>query len=154
MIPESELIRNEYVIRDMQLLGEVKLTKNGLIRYICLSLGLINPNESRVLIFDIMQALIEFHFEEIEPDINQLMEKINKIRENKKPAQIKAVRYHLFQLKKRGIIERKNGKYRFSLPPLAENKDLGQILEQIYIQNTKNAFEKIKKALEILKTMR
>jgi|YelNatPaOPRAMG01_1025707.scaffolds.fasta_scaffold18404_5 hypothetical protein len=152
MIPEKELIRNEYIIRDMQLLGEVKLTKKGLIRYLCLSLGLINPNETRTLIFDIIEALIFFHYKEINPDIHQIIQKINQIRseENKPQANIKAIRYHLFELKKLGILTKKDGKYFFALPSQLESKDLGMALEQIYLENTKNAFEKIKKVLKIL----
>ncbi|MFN3910357.1 MAG: hypothetical protein ACK4J0_03960 [Candidatus Anstonellaceae archaeon] len=153
MIPESELISKEYLVRDMQLLGEVKLTKKGLIRYICLSLGLIQPNESRTLIFDIMEALIFFHFKDEEPTTKQIIEKINKIRVNKPPAKLKAILYHLNQLKKRGLIVQKNGKYSFVMPALAESKDLGFALEQIYLGNIKIVFEKIKKALNVLKTM-
>jgi len=154
MIPEKDLIRNEYIVRDMQLLGEVKLTKKGLIRYLCLSLGLINPNETRTLIFDILEALIFFHYKEVNPDIHQIIQKINQIRsEEKKPeAKIKAIRYHLFQLKKLGILSKKEGKYFFALPTQLENKDLGIALEHIYLDNTKNAFEKIKKVLRILQT--
>ncbi|MCM8830728.1 MAG: hypothetical protein NC918_00845 [Candidatus Omnitrophica bacterium] len=153
MIPESELISKEYVVRDMQFLGEVKLTKKGLIRYICLSLGLIQPNESRTLVFDILEVLIFAHFKEEELTAKDIIERINKIRLNKPPAKLKAVMYHLKQLKNKGLITSKEGKYIFVIPPLAETKELGLILEHIYLSNIKIAFEKIKKALDILKTM-
>jgi hypothetical protein len=137
----------------MQLLSEVKLTKRGLVRYIALSLGLISPNESRTLMLDILESLFSAHFSNEEPDINQLMERINSLRPADSPAQIKAVRYHLHQLKERGILQRKDGKYKFILPPMAEKADLGEALEFIYITNAKNALEKTKKAIQALEHM-
>ncbi|MFH1306317.1 MAG: hypothetical protein ABIH83_01510 [Candidatus Micrarchaeota archaeon] len=152
-LPESNLIRQEHIVRDMQLLGEVKLTRRGLIRYLALSLGLISPNETRTLMLDILEGLLKAHFEGEEPDIHKIMKLINEVRGKDKPAGIKAVRYHLHQLKEKGILTRKAGKYKFSLSPMAENNDLGEALEYLYLTNTKNAFEKVKKAANTLKTM-
>jgi hypothetical protein len=36
---------------------------------------------------------------------------------------------------------------------MAEDKDLGGALEYLYITNTKNAFEKVRKAINSLQTM-
>jgi len=152
-LPESSLIRQEHVIRDMQLLGEVKLTRRGLVRYLALSLGLISPNESRTLMLDIFDGLLKAHFAQEEPDIHRMMEIINGIRGKENPAQVKAVRYHIHQLKEKGLLSRKCGKYRFTLPPMAEDKDLGYAFEHLYITNTKNAFEKVRKAVNSLKNM-
>lgn len=152
-MPESALIRQEHIVRDMQLLGEVKLTRRGLIRYLTLSLGLISPNETRTLMLDIVEALLKAHFKQEEPDIHRIMELINEVRGKNSPAQIKAVRYHLHQLKERGILSRKAGKYKIALPPMAESNDLGEALEYLYLTNTKNSFEKIKKAIKTLQTM-
>lgn len=152
-LPESALIRQEHIVRDMQLLGEVKLTRRGLVRYLALSLGLISPNETRTLMLDIFDALLKAHFSQEEPDIHRLMEIINLTREKENPAQVKAVRYHMHQLKERGIITRKAGKYKFTLPPMAEDNDLGYAFEHLYITNTKNAFEKVRKAVNSLKNM-
>lgn len=152
-LPESSLIRQEHVVRDMQLLGEVKLTRRGLIRYLALSLGLISPNESRTLMLDIFEALLKAHFAQEKPDIHRIMELINGLRDKDNPAQVKAVRYHIHQLKERGMIQRKSGRYSFALPPLAESEDLGTAFEYLYLTNTRNAFEKVKKAISSLKTM-
>jgi len=152
-MPESSLIRQEHVVRDMQLLGEVKLTRRALVRYLSLSLGLISPNETRTLMLDIFEGLLKAHFAGEEPDIHRLMDLINSVRKKDDPAQVKAVRYHLHQLKERGILARKAGRYKFSLPPMAENNDLGEALQYLYLTNTKNAFEKVKKALNSLQTM-
>lgn len=152
-LPESSLIRQEHIVRDMQLLSDVKLTRRGLIRYLALSLGLISPNESRTLMLDIFEALCGAHFARDEPDINMLMVRINSVRPADSPAQIKAVRYHLHVLKEKGILARKEGRYKFTLPPMAEKTDLGEALEYVYLTNTKNALEKTKKALQTLEHM-
>lgn len=151
--PESALIRQEHIIRDMQLFSEVKLTRRGVVRYMALSLGLISPNESRTLMLDILEALFGAHFANEEPNIHQIMDRINALRKADDPAQEKAVRYHLHQLKEKGILERKSGRYKFSLSPMAENSDLGEALEFVYLQNARTAFEKVKKAAGTLRHM-
>jgi hypothetical protein len=147
-LPESHLIRQEHVIRDMLFTSDVKLTRKSLIRWIALSLGLISPNETRTLMLDILESLFHFHFNGEEPDINTIVEHINTKREEKTNA--KAVRYHLLQLKKRGLIDRKAGRYSFALSPFAEGRDLSASVEYTYKQNVETAFEKIKAALKAL----
>jgi hypothetical protein len=151
---ESSLIRQEYIIRDMQLFSEVKLTRRGLVRYLALSLGLISPNETRTLLIDIFDALLKAHFASEEPDMNRIMELVNQVREKDlPPAQIKAVRYHIHQLKEKGLLARKTGRYKFALAPMAEDTDLANAFEYLYLTNTKNAFEKVRKAVGSLKHM-
>ncbi|MBM3229254.1 hypothetical protein FJZ26_02385 [Candidatus Parvarchaeota archaeon] len=154
-LPESKLIRQEQIIRDMQLTSEVKMTKKSLVRYVALSLGLILPGESRTLMLDILEALMFAHFEEQPPDIHQLLARIAKIQSIEvEKVNPKAVRYHTLELKKRGIIERKEHKYCFTMPPLADEPDLGAALEHVYLENCKTSFEKIKKAIGTLESMR
>jgi len=163
--PESSLIRQEHVIRDLQFTNEVKLTRRSLVRWLSLSLGLIAPNESRTLMLDLIDSLFYFHYQQEEPDINMIVNKVKELRKSsgekkeklsgaKAKAPVldeqtriaKAVRYHLLVLKKRGIIERHSGKYRFVLSPLIEDRDLGKSLEYTYTKNHEIIFEKIKKA--------
>ena len=153
-LPEASLVRQEHIIRDLQLTSEVKMTKKSLVRYLALSLGLIAPGESRTLMLDIFEAFLSAHFAQSPMDIHQLVEKIAEI-QDKRPDEInpKAVRYHTLELKKKGIIEKKDGKYRFSMPPMAEDDDLGAALEYTYMQNAKTTFDKIKLALNSLKHM-
>jgi DNA-binding transcriptional ArsR family regulator len=147
-IPESHLIRQEHIIRDMLFTSDVKLTRKSLIRWIALSLGLISPNETRTLMLDLLEALFHFHVKGDEPDITAIVEEINKKREEK--TNPKAVRYHLLQLKNRGLIERKAGRYAFVLSPFSEGRDLSTSIEYTYKQNVETAFEKIKAALKAL----
>ncbi len=151
-MPESELIRSECMVRDLQFNEDVKLTRKALVRWLALSLGLISPNESRKGLLEVLEALLFFHYRKrksgSDPNIHQLLEKIGKIK--KSGPNPKAVRYHLLQLKKRGIIETKKRKYRFSLAPMQENDDLSVALANVYRQRMDSSFAKIKKALSLL----
>ena len=151
-MPESELIRNECLVRDLQFNEEVKMTRKSLVRWLALSLGLISPNETRAGLLEVLEALLYFHFQkrhgEDDPDIYQILEKVKEIK--KEEPNPKAVRYHLLQLKKLGIIEAKSRKYRFVLAPMQENSDLAAALSYTYKQRMDSSFEKIKKALLVL----
>ena len=98
------------------------------------------------------EALLFFHFRRREsrsdPDIHAILAKIKDIK--KAEPNPKAVRYHLLQLKKLGIIETKKRKYRFVLAPLQENDDLAAGLSHVYRQRMDSSFEKMKKALSLL----
>lgn len=152
-MPESELIRNECLVRDLQFNEDVKMTRKALVRYLALSLGLIAPNETRTGLLEVLEALLFFHYQRHEthadPDIYQILEKVKEIRrEEPNP---KAVRYHLLQLKKLGIIEAKKRHYRFALAPLQEDDDLAAALSYTYKQRMESSFEKIRRALSLLK---
>jgi len=150
-MPESKLIREECLVRDLQLNDDVKMTRKALVRWLALSLGLISPNETRTGLLEVLEALLYFHYrkdEKGEPDIHQLLEKIGEIK--KSEPNPKAVRYHLLVLKKLGIIETKKRKYRFALAPMQENEDLAYALEYAYKRKVESSFAKVKKALSLL----
>ncbi|MEM2137918.1 MAG: hypothetical protein QW568_02425 [Candidatus Anstonellaceae archaeon] len=154
-MPESQLIRSECLVRDLQFSEDVKLTRKGLVRWLALSLGLISPKESRTGLLEVFEALLFFHFNKkdshSEPDIHQILEKIKEIKKGEPNP--KAVRYHLLQLKKLGIIETKKRKYRFVLAPLQENDDLAAALSHVYRQRMDSSFEKVRKAVSLLEKM-
>ena len=151
-MPESELIRGECLVRELQLREDVRLTRKGLVRWLALSLGLISPKESRTGLLEVLEALLFFHYRRREtkcdPDIHQLLEKIKEIRKGEPNP--KAVRYHLLQLKRLGIIETKKRRYRFVLAPMQEDEDLAESLSHVYRQRMDAAFEKMRRALSLL----
>lgn len=55
--PESNLIRKEWIVRQMDLPPEVKLTRRSLLRWFALSTGLISPKESRSTILSVLDGL-------------------------------------------------------------------------------------------------
>lgn len=151
-MPESALIRGECTVRELQFSDEVKLTRKALIRWLALSLGLISPSESRTGLLEVLEALLHFHFKKKEghrgPDIHEILEKIREIR--KGGPNPKAVRYHLLQLKKLGLIETKKRRYGFVLAPMQENDDLASAFFHVYSQRMESSFEKVRKALAVL----
>jgi len=151
-MPEAHLIRGECLVRDLQFNEDVKLTRKALVRWLALSLGLISPNETRAGLLEVLEALLHFHFKRkhggADPDIYQLLEKVKEIRRGEPNP--KAVRYHLLQLKKLGIIEAKKRKYRFALSPMQEDDNLASALSYAYRQRIDSSFEKIKKAVALL----
>jgi hypothetical protein len=151
-MPESALIRGEVTVRELQLSEDVKLTRKGLVRWLALSLGLISPKESRTGLLEVLEALFFFHFRKkdsrSEPDIHDILAKIKEIK--KAEPNPKAVRYHLLQLKKLGIIETKKRKYRFVLAPMQENEELSAALSHVYHQRMDSSFDKVRKALSLL----
>ena len=151
-MPERELIRGECIVRELQFNEDVKLTRKGLVRYIALSLGLISPNESRTGLLEVLEALLSFHYARREgtadPDIYGILEKMKEIRKGEPNP--KAVRYHLLQLKKLGLVETKKRRYRFVLAPLQEDDSLAQAFAYVYRQRMESSFEKIGRALSLL----
>lgn len=151
-MPESELIRGECLVRELQFNEDVKLTRKGLVRWLALSLGLISPHETRTGLLEVLEALLYFHFRRREsksdPDIHAILAKIKEIKKGEPNP--KAVRYHLLQLKKLGIIETRKRRYRFVLAPLQENDDLSAGLSHVYKTRVESSFEKMKKALSLL----
>ncbi|MFA6213714.1 MAG: hypothetical protein WC717_00355 [Candidatus Micrarchaeia archaeon] len=154
-MPESQLIRGECLVRELQFNEDVKLTRKALVRWLALSLGLISPNETRAGLLEVLEALLYFHFRKrhggADPDIYQILDKVKEIRKDEPNP--KAVRYHLLQLKKLGIIEAKSRRYRFVLSPMQENDDLSLALSHVYRQRMDSSFEKIRKALSLLEKM-
>ncbi len=147
--PESELIKDEVVLRDIKISQDVLLSRKAMVRWLALSLGLISPNETRTLMLDILEVLLYFHFKNKNPDIHNILDALEK--NKKEEPNPKAVRYHLLQLKNKGIIDSKQRKYHFITGSLPENNDLDISLEEIYNKKIESSFKQIKKVLKALK---
>ncbi|MCX8200302.1 MAG: hypothetical protein N3G76_02430 [Candidatus Micrarchaeota archaeon] len=149
MIPESQYIQSSIVVRDMRMPQEVTLTKASLIRWLALALGLINPNESRKSVIDLVEVLLN----------NQLRNRrgmavdeiMAALKSNGKACSEKTVRYHLLRMEKRGVVRRSNKEYSFIISDL---DDAGiESIADSYDVRYKNAMEKIRIALAKLKGM-
>lgn len=128
MLPESKLIKSEMYLRHLVLTNEVMQTQNSLIRWIGLSLGLVNKKESRLGILKVFEAIAFFQFvKKSDPSVDEIMEYIKSNYGNSTSGEEKevheygaetlsekAVRYHLLQLKEMGLIENKRGFWFFS----------------------------------------
>jgi len=145
MIPESRLIRSEVTIREMVLPEETLLARKSLIRWLALSLGMIMPNESRRLLLDILEILIEFHMKGKAPTTKEIITGLQV--QTKKEQNIKAVYYHLQRLQNMQILTRKKGVYYIGD---GEEKSLREIFRKLYDRRIELAFPNIDKALEKL----
>ena len=106
---ESGLIEREHTFRNLKLTKEVLETKRSIIRWLALTIGIINPGESRLSAVPVLDAIFSFQFiQKKDPSVQEMQEYINNswgsINE-------KTLRYHLLQLKNMGLIDNKKGEY-------------------------------------------
>ncbi|MEM2909353.1 MAG: hypothetical protein QXT05_02930 [Candidatus Bilamarchaeaceae archaeon] len=145
MIPESKLIESELVIRALRLPEDVLLTRKSTIRWLALSLGLINPNESRTVLVDLLDTLIEFHYAGKNPTTRDILEKMHeKTGEEQNP---KAVYYHLQRLIDMGILTRRKGEYSFGD---GDEKNLALLFRRIYESKINAMSHSLERALSRL----
>lgn len=155
MIPESELVRKEFTIRQMDFPDSIKLTKNSILRWTCLSLGLISKNESRDKGIIIIDALFTLLFKKkINPTTLDIQEYIKE--KTKVEFSEKIIRYHINRLIELNLIERKNNQYFINPSRDSENrKSISESYEawvekeiKKEVEQTKNALNKLQEIYE------
>ncbi|MCL4383020.1 MAG: hypothetical protein M1168_03530 [Candidatus Marsarchaeota archaeon] len=108
-INESKLIEKEVTLRLLRLTKETLETRRSIIRWLALSLGIINPGESRLSGLAVLDGLLYFQIsQKKDPTVLELSEYINKTWDS---INEKTLRYHLLQLKKMDIIKNSKSKY-------------------------------------------
>ncbi len=108
---ESKLIEGELTLRKMRLTKEVLETKRSALRWLALSLGIINPGESRLSAVAVLDAMLNFQFNRKEdPKVPDLMDYISGKWE---PMNEKTLRYHLLRMKKMGLVDNSDGRFYF-----------------------------------------
>ncbi len=118
---ESKLIERELTFRSLRLSKEVLETRRSLVRWLALSLGVVNPGESRLSAISVLDSILYFQFSvKKDPDIRELTEYIEK---NWGSINEKTLRYHLLQLKKSNLIASSGGHYYLSVPDGGEKYD-------------------------------
>ena len=120
-ISESRLIEKEITLRSLRLTKEIMETRRSMIRWLALSLGIINPGESRQSALSVLDALLYYQFSlKKDPTVEELSERIEAtwgaINE-------KTLRYHLLQFKKADILNNYKGKYALVQQDLGERYD-------------------------------
>jgi len=143
MIPESKLIRSEFTLREMALPDDVLIARKSLIRWLAVSLGMILPNESRQLLLDVLEVLLEYQVKSENPttrDIVGRLEELTKTKQNPK-----AVYYHLLRLKNIGILDREKGRYQLGG---GQEASLKAIFRQFYERKAEIAVSNIETALD------
>ncbi len=147
MIPESRLIKSEITLRELTLPDDILLAKKALIRWIALSFGMVLPNESRILMLDILDVIFEYHVKNVNPTTKDIISRLEE--KTKKEQNPKAIYYHLLRLKESGVIGRKKGRYFLGD---GEERKLKDVFRDIYQKKTDDAFQNIDRALEKLES--
>ncbi len=111
---ESKFIESEVTFRNLRFSSEAAETRRSIVRWLALSLGVINPGESRQTAVSVLDAILHFQFsEKKDPNVEELSQYIEK---NWSSINEKTLRYHLLQLKKANIVESGSGKYSLTWP--------------------------------------
>jgi len=147
-LPESQQIKSEIVLRELQLPEKATATRKALVRWIALSLGLINPGESRLILLDVLDALFHYHFKGDRPTSKEIIAFVKK---QSPSISEKSVLYHLTRLKEAGLIASKGRCYMFNMPSdVPKGSSLGEGLRELYMGKSDSALDKIKHVIDKL----
>ncbi|MFC2175275.1 hypothetical protein ACFLQ2_05455 [archaeon] len=142
MVPEKELIKREYTVRDMRLPQETRLTKQSLLRWLCLSLGLLSPDESRQAVLPIMDSFLDLQFKGQKPTVSELSEKSGQPE--------KAVRYHMHRLVALGLAAEEKRRYFFVMDSSSDSLSLAKSFKEHYSESLLSSLFSIETALKDL----
>jgi hypothetical protein len=146
---ESELIQKEITLRNVRLTSEVLETRRASIRWLALSLGIINPGESRLSSLAVLDALVHFQFvRNMDPDVNAMIEYIGA---NWEPINEKTLRYHLLRMKRRGIIENEQGTFYFKKPSVGDRFDASVWARELFESDYKDISGKVGEVIDRIK---
>ena len=147
---EASLIESEITIRNLRLTNEVLETRRSAIRWLALSLGIINPGESRLSSLAVLDALVHFQFiKNSDPTVKELIEYINK---NWEEINEKTLRYHLLRMKKMGYVENNSGKFYFKPPNTGDRFDANNWAIGIFESNYTDIAGKVGQVIKDVKS--
>ncbi len=146
---ESELIERELTIRSLRLTKEVLETRRSIVRWLALSLGIINPGESRLGAIAVLDSLVYFQFvRRVDPSVKDLAEYIT---QNWGGINEKTLRYHLLQMKKTGYLENSQGTFYFKPVSVGDRYDPKAWIYGIFESQYKDIADRIGDAIKELK---
>lgn len=147
---EASLIESEITLRNLRLTNEVLETRRSAIRWLALSLGIINPGESRLSSLAVLDAMIHFQFvKSTEPTVKDLVDYINA---NWESINEKTLRYHLLRMKKMGFVENSSGKFYFRTPSTGDRYDPENWATHLFEANYKDISSKISSVIKDVKS--
>ncbi len=140
MIPEKELVRRTFTLREMRLPGDTKLTKASLVRWLCLSLGLLSEDETRHAVLDVMDSFLYYQLaEKRDPTTKDIAERAE--------VPEKAVRYHLRRLRDMGLVEEHSRRYRFVRDSSSNSLNLSRSFREHYLSGLEKTGRSVESAL-------
>ncbi len=141
MLPEKELIKSEITIRLLALDTSTKLSKDALVRWLSLTLGLISPNETRTSFIKLLDKLIESHFKG-----GITMDDLIEYGKKQGIAE-KTVYYHIARLKKLGLVSKVSNKY---VMGDGFERDLSKIILKAYKKQMEEVYTLIEEAIRAI----
>lgn len=149
-LSEAELIERELTIRNLRLSKEVLDTRRSAVRWLALSLGIINPGESRLSSLSVLDALIYFQFmRKQDPTVKDMTAYINA---NWEDINEKTLRYHLLRMKKMGFVGNEQGRFYFSHPAAGDRFDAYNWSMNIFESFYKEIAGKVGEAVKDMKS--
>ena len=148
-INESKFIEKELTLRKLRLSREVLETRRSMVRWLALSLGIINPGESRIQALYVLDGIFNFQFKKKQdPSVQELSEYINT---NWGHINEKTLRYHLLRLKNAGILGNLKGKYFMMVPENGEKYDEAAWVDFYFDSEVSPIKDKLKTVLKEFK---
>ena len=118
-------------------------------RWLALTLGILNPGESRLSAVAVFDSLIHFQFvEKRDASAAELMEYIGK---NWEVMNEKTLRYHLLRMKRMGIVENAQGKFCLTPPGTGDRFDSHTWARSLYEKDFSEIALKIGDAIKEIK---
>jgi hypothetical protein len=146
---EASLIESEVTIRNLRLPNEVLETRRSAIRWLALSLGIINPGESRLSSLAVLDALINFQFvKNVDPTIKDMTDYINA---NWEEINEKTLRYHLLRMKKMGYVDNSVGRFYFRPPSTGDRFDPSNWAIKTFESNYNEIASKVSQVIKEVK---
>ncbi|MDE1834456.1 MAG: hypothetical protein KGH64_03910 [Candidatus Micrarchaeota archaeon] len=147
---EASLIESEVTIRNLRLPTEVLETRRAAIRWLALSLGIINPGESRMSSLAVLDALVQFQFvKNADPTVKDMTDYINA---NWEQINEKTLRYHLLRMKKMGYVDNSGGKFYFKPPGTGDRFDPSNWASKTFETNYGEIAGKVSQVLKDVKS--
>ncbi len=148
-LPEAELVRRTFTVREMDFPPEIKLTKRSLLRWFALSTGLISEHESRNTVFDILDAVLFLCLKKKHTPTTLELQAFIKEKTGKKISE-KLLRYHANRLVEIGFVRKKNNRFMINNAPEGEALDLKTSYAHWFSQAIAKTTLNIEKILDYL----
>lgn len=118
--------------------------KRELVKRLCLSLGLLEPGDSRDVIVDIILALMHQIKGKKLLSADEIVEEVKKVRKEygltEKGCSNPNIRRQLLRLRVLGVVDKKDSKYR-----IREFMSLSEIMKEIISKNVQDILDRIDK---------
>ncbi|MFH0970123.1 MAG: hypothetical protein V1776_01535 [Candidatus Diapherotrites archaeon] len=145
-LPEADLVRRTFIVKEADLPPQVRMTKRSLLRWFALSSGWISEQESRQTILDVLDALFYYHLsKKASPNVPEIL---NYVKEKTgEELSEKLLRYHLKRLTDSHFLIRDKQQYKFNPSPTGEPGDIVASYNYWITQNVHKSTQNIENAL-------